>query len=635
MLKIRAVLAQRWPVWMDRWWRGVAWWGKYQWLWWVMLTVLVLSGISYDVGRLVTRAELVTLGGPAAGTMSMAQMMAKASESGGHLTVTSQNSARFVDHSGSSWEVPQFGDSVTRADMRILHDHRVPVDGNVDIAIKAVKTSPRDLILTAALDAGFQIGLLAVYGTLAWLLLRQLRTPSQRFRRVDSRGRPATRIHSVAGYEGPKQEVLEIVDYLRRGADFARVGARPPHGVLLYGPPGTGKTLLAKAIAGEAAACFLEQSASSFIQIYAGEGARAVRALFAEARRRRPCVVFIDEIDAIGGARAGASLDERVQALNALLTEMDGFGDNTGVVVVAATNRIEVLDEALVRRGRFDRQVHIPLPSRADRAAILAVHAARLPSLSADLGRWAAQTVGFSGADLENLVNEAAVEAARSGASTVTDREFAGARERVLLGARSSGQGIDVGDRRTIAVHELGHAAVRLAFGKGVEKVSVLPRGRALGVTLPAPEEKEQIMQTPHDLLLALAVLMGGRAAESVCIGTVSSGSADDIARASAMARDAVRRYGWAGTAYVPDHPDMVVEVERHAARWVADAENVAVAIVGSVRERLLEASTRLAQMEEMDAAGLLVALGDIPPPPPFKHASAPPPSSAGVAEDA
>lgn len=306
--------------------------------------------------------------------------------------------------------------------------------------------------------------------------------------------RPTTRFGDVAGYEGVKQEIDEVVDFLRDPGRYAAAGAKPPRGVIMVGPPGTGKTLLARAVAGEAAVPFLSVTGSGFVEMFVGVGASRVRDLFDEARKRAPSIVFIDEIDAIGGRRgrtvAGGN-DEREQTLNQLLAEMDGFDQSSGIVVLAATNRPETLDTALLRPGRFDRQVTVPLPNQAERAAILAVHAAgKHLGPSVDLGRVARATPGFSGADLANLVNEAAINAVRVGRTTINADDLDAARDRVLLGRRETSNALLPQERHAVAVHESGHAllATLCEHADPVAKVTILPAGPTLGVTEQLPE---------------------------------------------------------------------------------------------------------------------------------------------------
>lgn len=589
--------------------KGLDWWGRHHVWWWLLLGGLALGWIGYDMGQMVARAGLVSLGGPSSGTISTADLVSKADQGrGGRLIITSPNSARFIDRMGASWEVAGFGDNVTQDTLRRLNKNGVQMDGDVSVDIKPVKTSPRDLLVATLVDLGVKLAFIAFYGFIVYFLVRQTRGGDRRFRRLDASNRPHVKIGDVAGYEGPKREVTEVVEYLRSPDRFKRVGARPPRGVLLYGPPGTGKTLIAKAIAGEAQAAFFEQSASSFVKVYVGAGASAVRSLFAAARKAVPSVIFIDEIDAIGGSRdAQGSHDERVQALNALLVEMDGFEDNEGVVVIAATNRLESLDPALLRPRRFDRKVYIGRPGRADRQAILQLHARHMPSLRADLGFWAAQTPGFVGADLEALVNEAAIEAARGQRDVVVDADFAAARDRVLIGARDHSRKMSDQERTTVAGHELGHAIMRLLAGGQVEKVSILPRGQALGVTV-STQEDERLLQTMDHVRAELNVLMGGRAAEQVLFGAVTTGAADDIERASTLAREAVRRFGGdpQGAPYLPHATALLDKLEVEAQAWMAQAYAHAVQTLRDHETELRQILPRLVAEEEI--AGSTIA---------------------------
>jgi cell division protease FtsH len=366
--------------------------------------------------------------------------------------------------------------------------------------------------------------------------------------RVIDAERPVTRFTDVAGYTTVKTEISEVVDYLRDPGRYHQAGARGPRGVLMAGPPGTGKTLLARAVAGEAHVPFLSVSGSGFVEMFVGLGAARVRDLFEQARTRAPAIVFIDEIDALGARRdAGgiAGSDEREQTLNQLLAEMDGFEDAGGVVVLAATNRPDALDPALRRPGRFDREVIVPLPDRAERAAILASHA-RGKDLGpdADLEQVAAATPGFSGADLANLVNEAAVTAVRGGRTTLAAADFDGARDRVLLGTRRSSP-LAPGELATVAIHEAGHALVATLspHADPVSRVTVLGAGQALGLTETLPADDRRLYGERY-LADTLAVRLGGRAAERLICGEASTGAADDLASATALATQMVREFG-------------------------------------------------------------------------------------------
>jgi cell division protease FtsH len=366
--------------------------------------------------------------------------------------------------------------------------------------------------------------------------------------RVIDGERPATRFADVAGYPAVKTEVMEVVEYLRDPARYHRAGARGPRGVLMAGPPGTGKTLLARAVAGEAQVPFLSVSGSSFVEMFVGVGAARVRDLFGQARTLAPAIIFIDEIDALGTRRDHGGYvgsDEREQTLNQLLAEMDGFDQSGGVVVLAATNRPDALDPALRRPGRFDREVIVPLPDRAERRAILAAHArGKCLDPDADLDQVAAATPGFSGADLANLLNEAAVTAVRHGRTSLAAADFASARDRVLLGPRHTTP-LAPGELATVALHEAGHAlvAVLSAHADPVSRVTVLGAGQALGLTEMLPADDRRLYGESY-LADTLAVRLGGRAAERLVRGEASTGAADDLASATALATQMVCEFG-------------------------------------------------------------------------------------------
>jgi len=355
--------------------------------------------------------------------------------------------------------------------------------------------------------------------------------------------------HDVAGVDSAKAELKEVVDFLRDPDHYGRLGARLPKGLLLVGPPGTGKTLLARAVAGEAGVPFFSISGSEFVEMFVGVGAARVRDLFEQARKAKPCIIFIDELDSLGRRRGGGMAgghDEKEQTLNQLLAELDGFDPREGIVLLAATNRPEILDPALTRSGRFDRQIVVDRPDRNGRAAILKVHLRKIsadPQL--DVDQIAAITPGFSGADLANLVNEAALVATREGASIVTKEHFTPAVERLVAGAEQS-RLLGPDERRVVAYHEMGHALVASALpgADPVHKVSIIPRGvGALGYTMQRPTEDRYLISRP-DLESKIAVLMGGRAAEELIFDEISTGAADDLDRATDIARQMVTRFG-------------------------------------------------------------------------------------------
>jgi cell division protease FtsH len=361
--------------------------------------------------------------------------------------------------------------------------------------------------------------------------------------------RPSTTFADVAGVDEAKADLQEEIEFLREPQRYLAIGAHIPKGVLLVGPPGTGKTLLARAVAGEAGVPFLSASGTDFVELFVGVGASRVRDLFEQAKKNAPCIIFIDEIDAIGRTRSGASAfasnDEREQTLEQLLVEMDGFESNQAVVVLAATNRPDVLDPALLRPGRFDRQVTIDLPERRGREAILKIHTRNVP-LAADvnLADLARVTPGFSGADLENLVNEAALAAARRGSAQVSRQDFENALDKLLLGGKREAL-MDERERRTVAYHEGGHALVAAVLPDvdPLYKVTIVPRGRSLGVTQFRPEDDRRNVPRTY-LIERLAVSLGGRAAEELALGDITTGAENDLKEATQMARRMVSEWG-------------------------------------------------------------------------------------------
>ncbi len=410
----------------------------------------------------------------------------------------------------------------------------------------------------------------------------------------------------VAGQDSAKREVAELVEFLRNPDKYRKLGAEAPHGVLLMGPPGTGKTLLAKALAGEAEVPYFHISASEFIEVFVGVGASRVRHMFAEAKKRAPCIIFIDELDSVGRVRGtglGGGNDEREQTLNQILAEMDGFTEREAVIVLAATNRPDVLDPALLRPGRFDRHVTLELPDFEARIRILKVHTRKVPlAADVDLKKVAAGTPGFSGADLKNLVNEAAMAAAREGRRKVTAHHFDEMRDRILMGTVRT-MAIRNEERHRLAVHEAGHtaAAFYLPNADRPYKVSIIPRGRALGVTQQLPEEERHTL-TEDYLSDRLAVILAGRAAEKVFLGGISSGADDDIKTATQIARAMVGRWGMAEEVGPVDvresdeHPFLGREIAQP--RKVSEA--TAQAVDAAVRRLLGEAERRA---EEVIAA--------------------------------
>ena len=353
----------------------------------------------------------------------------------------------------------------------------------------------------------------------------------------------------VAGVDEAKEELEEIVSFLKDPKKFSRLGGKIPKGVLLVGPPGTGKTLLGRAVAGEAGVPFFSISGSDFVEMFVGVGASRVRDLFAQGKKHAPCIIFIDEIDAVGrhrGAGLGGGHDEREQTLNQLLVEMDGFESNEGVILIAATNRPDVLDPALLRPGRFDRQVIVPRPDVRGRELILKVHSSKIPlAADVDLETLAKGTPGLSGADLANLVNEAALLAARSNKDAVDREDFEQARDKVLMGSERRSMVITEKEKRSTAIHEAGHALVALLIPgtDPVHKVSIIPRGRALGVTMYLPHEDKH-SEDKESLEARICILMSGKVAEEIVLGSITSGAANDIERATSLARHMVCEWG-------------------------------------------------------------------------------------------
>ena len=358
---------------------------------------------------------------------------------------------------------------------------------------------------------------------------------------VEKDQRAKVTFKDVAGLAGAKQEVHEIVDFLRNPQKYTQLGGKIPKGALLVGPPGTGKTLLAKAVAGEADVPFFSMSGSDFVEMFVGVGASRVRDLFRQAKEKAPCIIFIDEIDAVGRARSkGAQMganDERENTLNQLLTEMDGFGTNSGVIILAATNRADILDKALLRAGRFDRQIHVDLPDVNERKEIFQVHLKPLKTdASLDIDFLARQTPGFSGADIANVCNEAALIAARNSAPVVTKGHFLAAVDRIVGGLEKKTKVMTVEEKRTIALHEAGHATISwlLQYANPLVKVTIVPRGRALGAAWYLPEERQ--ISTREQMLDEMCALLGGRAAEEIFTGHVSSGAMNDLERVTKQA---------------------------------------------------------------------------------------------------
>jgi len=457
--------------------------------------------------------------------------------------VTYNNGKRVVAYSVSQ---PEFFSQLTSLGV-------TPEDLDPErIKIEIVPPSPWGDVLGLV---GNLLPLILIVG-LFWVFLRQMQGSNNaalNFGKSRARlilhDRPSVTFDDVAGAEEAKEELKEVVEFLRDPQKFRRLGARIPKGVLLVGPPGVGKTLLAKAVAGEAGVPFFSLSGSEFVEMFVGVGASRVRDLFAQARKHAPCIVFLDEIDAVGrqrGAGLGGSHDEREQTLNQLLVEMDGFDTDTNIIVMAATNRPDILDPALLRPGRFDRRIVIDRPDLKGRLAILKVHTRGKPlAPDVDLEVIARSTPGFVGADLENLVNEAAILAARRGKDKITQRELEEAIERVVAGPERKSRVMSEEERRIIAYHEAGHAVVMQALPEAdpVHKISIIPRGMAGGYTMSFPEE-DRMLVSRKKLFAELVSLLGGRAAEELVFDDITSGAASDLERVTQLARTMVTRFG-------------------------------------------------------------------------------------------
>jgi cell division protease FtsH len=509
------------------------------------------------------------------------------------LYIRGDGSALVINPTGPAAAIPDFVQAISIQELRTIKDAHISVEGSVQMVSKPALPSQAQAVAAAIAETIGKLSESLLSIAFAVLMFAYVKSSmggvggifTKRFKTYDARAgdKLPVRLADVAGMDGPRREVSEVVDYLRDPTRFSRLGARPPKGVLLYGPPGNGKTLLAKAIAGEAGVPFVEQNASAFVNMFVGAGAGAARDLFNEARTlsrdRGGCVVFIDEIDAMGGKREAGGHDERMQTLNALLAEMDGFSDNAGIVVIAATNRLESLDAALLRPGRFDRKVHVPLPGARAREEILSIHLAKIRlDTAVDTHALAALGAGMSGAELANWTNEAAIEAARRGDAHVTMEHFSLARDRVLIGPRNFGIELSEDEERAVAYHEAGHAVVRYALGGQVERVTIVPHGAALGVTFTAPNERTRF--TRESLTTELAVLMGGRAAEELFTGTVSAGAASDIERASKLAFEAQTVFGLGEGVFVPQTEAGRSRAEERAAALVAQAYAQAVGLL-------------------------------------------------------
>jgi len=424
----------------------------------------------------------------------------------------------------------------------------------------------------------------------------------------------------IAGVDDARGELEEIVEFLRDPKQFAALGAQVPKGILLHGPPGTGKTLLAKAVAHESGAQFFAQSAAAFVEMFAGLGAARIRRLFATARKHEPAIIFIDELDAVGGRRGMDISGEKDQTLNQLLVEMDGFAASGRVVVIAASNLLEKLDPALLRPGRFDRQVFVAPPDVAGREGVLAVHTRGKPLGKVDLGLVAQQTSGLTGADLANICNEAAIFAARRGASAIDDADFDSALERVIAGVQSR-RVLNAHEKRVVAYHEAGHALCGelLPSVDRVHRISIVPRGRALGYTLNLPAE-DRYLKTREELLDYMTVLLGGRVAEQVVFGQVTTGASDDLKRVADISHSMVHDFemGTAGGGRAPDGDVRISETtlrirDEERQDLIEEARRAAQKLVVAHRRELEALARELLEHEVLDREAIERIMAGVP----------------------
>jgi cell division protease FtsH len=440
---------------------------------------------------------------------------------------------------------------------------------------------------------------------------------------IKPKARVEVRWVDIAGVDDAKKELQEVVDFLKDPESFQKLGAKVPAGVILHGPPGTGKTMLAKAVAAESGAAFYSQSASSFVEMFAGLGAARIRRLFREARKHEPAIVFIDELDAVGARRGSDNNSEREQTLNQLLVEMDGFGSSDRVVVMAASNLLEKLDPALLRPGRFDRQVFVSPPDMEGRRKILGVHTRNKPlHQDIDLDGVAAQTSGLSGAELANLCNEAAIFAGRRGATVVETRDFEDALERVVAGVQSNTT-LNERERKIVAYHEAGHALCRelLVSGERTHKISIVPRGTALGYVMNLPDE-DSYLKTREQLVDQMTILLGGRVAEAIVFGAVTTGAANDLQRVAEITHSMVHDYGM-GTATASVRAVTDADIVSDLTRRIRDeeqqelafeAQRAAYEIITQHREKLEEFAQALLERESLDRREIDAIMAGTPP---------------------
>jgi cell division protease FtsH len=515
---------------------------------------------------------------------------------------------------GSIVEATVTGEAPQNDVVQLFRKHNVPVE------FRPLQPG----LLVSVLNYLLPVLTLGLIGVAAWRIYASMSGRGS-FELADHNGQQTVGFADVAGVDAAKAELTETIEFLRNPERFSRLGGRVPRGILLYGPPGTGKTLLARAAAKEAGVAFLAASGSSFQEKFAGLGAARVRHLFAKGRKLSPCIIFIDEIDALGRQRGrggdSASADQD-QTLNQLLVEMDGFDQSSAVVVIASTNRPDILDKALTRPGRFDREIAVDLADVGGREAILNVHARNLKLEEGLDLQWIARgTPGFSGADLANLMNEAAIAATRDDAAAVARKHIEFARDRILMGAERHGFMMDDDERYATAVHEAGHVAVGLAVENGdpIHKVSILPRGRALGVTQSLPE-RDRFMKKREYLEDQIALLLGGRAAEQVLLATMTAGASNDIERAVEIARKMVSEFGMSrlgpihlGQSDQPISQNLLDRIEEATNELINSQLERACAIVTAEKESIGRLVELLMERDTLDADEILSCFSNSP----------------------
>ncbi len=596
-----------------------------------LLIIVVLAALAYQVFQQPHQTKQITISEVAAAIKK--GDVSKASVAAPTVTITFKNngqtaSAQFSRSPNATFET-------TMMNLGVTQDQLAAANPSYENSMQW------DNIITLL---GAILPVLLI-GGLFFFLMRQAQSGNNQAMsfgksraRMFSGDKPTVTFADVAGVEEAKSELAEVVEFLKEPDKFTALGARIPKGVLLVGPPGTGKTLLARAVAGEANVPFFSISGSEFVEMFVGVGASRVRDLFDTAKRNSPCIVFVDEIDAVGrhrGAGLGGSHDEREQTLNQILVEMDGFDTDTNVIIVASTNRPDILDPALLRPGRFDRRVVLDRPDMVGRKAILEVHTRGKPlGDDVNLVAVAKSTPGFSGADIENLVNEAAILAARRNKKAIGMPELQEAVEKVIAGPERKSRVISEDEKRVIAAHEAGHAIVMrmLPNCDPVYKVSIVSRGMALGITMHLPEDDRYLMRRAK-FLDDMAALLGGRAAEQITFGEITTGASNDLERVTDMARSMVTRYGMSdklGPRTFGDREELVFlgreiseqrnyseqvaqDIDSEVRRLVTEAYDRAAEILTKYQHKLVELSDRLIKVETVDAAEFEAIFADAP----------------------